>query len=107
MNDKIKLKIEWKPPEHPGLAEQGLANSLARILRPELFRLTDSVPEVLALADRLLKEPAERSDKSEALRRKAELESELARINAQLEEDLLADADSPGADCSSQNSPAV
>lgn len=81
----INMKVKWVKPE-PG-SENDLSE-WARLLWPELYALETEADEVLKAAAAILGEPTVDAKKAEALRRKAELETELAAINASLDTEV-------------------
>lgn len=84
MRSEIKLKVRWNAPEDPELAASSLASGLARILRPEVFKLSQDANAALLNARKIVALEA-KPDLDQVLRRKQELEAELAVLQAQLE----------------------
>ncbi len=86
MAKKLDMNVEWIPDEQTSSGHNPSVELFARLLYPEVYRLHEEAADVLRIADRLLDEPVD-IRKTEVLRRKSELEAELADLNAELEED--------------------
>jgi hypothetical protein len=77
------MSVEWVPLETTEHVQS--LELFARLLRPEVYLLEEEADDVLKAAATILDEPTVDAKKAEALRRRSELEAELAAINATLD----------------------
>jgi hypothetical protein len=80
--DKVKLRIRWKVPEDPELAASSLATGLARILRPEAFKLSRDAAAALVGAHKIVAQKPKQVPKEEIVQEIRDLQSRLAELTA-------------------------
>lgn len=82
MKSKIKVKIRWESPENPELAASSLATGLARILRPDVFKLSHDATAALVTARRIVGQKPKPVPKEEIEQEIRDLQSRLAELTA-------------------------
>lgn len=84
MKNDIEISVTWVQADKQLYQDGTLIRPFARILRPEVFEATRRSRQAIALADRILNTSKTQPRLNETLRRKMELEAELAQVNAVL-----------------------